>query len=65
MIALKDAIPSDYKAIAALHADSWKKNYRRRFIDNFLDNDVDEDTGYRFGRTIFYPAFQSTGYSSM
>jgi len=43
MIALKDAIPSDYKAIAALHADSWKKNYRVMFSDNFLDNDVDED----------------------
>ena len=43
MIALKDAVSSDYKAIATLHAESWKKNYRGMFSDKFLDDDVDED----------------------
>jgi ribosomal protein S18 acetylase RimI-like enzyme len=40
MIALKDACPDDYKAIAKLHADSWKKYYRGMYSDKFLDDDV-------------------------
>jgi N-acetylglutamate synthase-like GNAT family acetyltransferase len=40
MIVIKDACPDDYKAIAKLHADSWKKYYRGIYSDKFLDNDV-------------------------
>jgi GNAT superfamily N-acetyltransferase len=34
------ACPSDAPAIAALHADSWRRHYRGAFSDAFLDNDV-------------------------
>jgi ribosomal protein S18 acetylase RimI-like enzyme len=30
----------DVEAIAALHADSWRRNYRGAFSDAFLDGDV-------------------------
>ena len=40
MIILKDACREDYKAIAKLHADSWKKYYRGMYSDQFLDHDV-------------------------
>jgi ribosomal protein S18 acetylase RimI-like enzyme len=32
--------PGDADAIAALHADSWRRHYRGAFSDNFLDGDV-------------------------
>jgi hypothetical protein len=31
----------DADAIAALHADSWRRHYRGAFTDDFLDGDVD------------------------
>jgi len=34
------ACPDDAQAIAALHADSWRRHYRGAFSDAFLDNDV-------------------------
>lgn len=34
---------SDAGAIAALHADSWRRHYRGAFSDEFLDGDVDAD----------------------
>lgn len=35
--------PSDAEALAALHADSWRRHYRGAFSDAFLDGDVDAD----------------------
>jgi ribosomal protein S18 acetylase RimI-like enzyme len=35
--------PGDADAIAALHADSWRRHYRGAYADTFLDGDV---TGY-------------------
>jgi ribosomal protein S18 acetylase RimI-like enzyme len=32
--------PGDADAIAALHADSWRRHYRGAFSDEFLDGDV-------------------------
>jgi ribosomal protein S18 acetylase RimI-like enzyme len=32
--------PGDADAIAALHADSWRRHYRGAFADDFLDGDV-------------------------
>jgi GNAT superfamily N-acetyltransferase len=32
--------PSDARAIAALHADSWRRHYRGAYSDAFLDGDV-------------------------
>jgi GNAT superfamily N-acetyltransferase len=34
------AIPSDAGAVAALHADSWRRHYRGAFSDEFLDGDL-------------------------
>ncbi|HEY7439282.1 MAG TPA: GNAT family N-acetyltransferase [Acidimicrobiia bacterium] len=34
---------SDAEAIAALHADSWRRNYRGAYSDAFLDGDVFSD----------------------
>ncbi|MGH7746267.1 MAG: GNAT family N-acetyltransferase, partial [Candidatus Dormibacteria bacterium] len=31
---------SDAEAIAALHADSWRRHYRGAYADSFLDGDV-------------------------
>ena len=50
MIKLRPAELSDFKAIAKLHADNWRKNYRGILTDNYLDNEVEKDrlnTWYR------------------
>ena len=36
----RTAGPGDADAIAALHADSWRRHYRGAFSDDFLDGDV-------------------------
>jgi GNAT superfamily N-acetyltransferase len=35
--------PSDARAVAALHADSWRRHYRGAYSDAFLDGDVTAD----------------------
>jgi len=40
MIEYRVAQSSDAKAIAALHARSWRENYRGSFRDEFLDGDL-------------------------
>lgn len=35
--------PADAQAIAALHADSWRRHYRGAYSDGFLDRDVAAD----------------------
>ena len=50
VIKLRPADLSDFKTIAKLHADNWRKNYRGILSDNYLDNEVDKDrldTWYR------------------
>lgn len=42
-ITIRSATPADAGAIAALHADSWRRNYRGAYSDEFLDGDVLED----------------------
>src|SRR6185312_8035248 len=37
------ARPADAAAIAALHADSWRRHYRGAYSDAFLDGDVHAD----------------------
>jgi ribosomal protein S18 acetylase RimI-like enzyme len=39
----RPATPDDIEAIAALHADSWRRHYRGAFSDSFLDGDVEAD----------------------
>ena len=37
------ARPADSEAVAALHADSWRRHYRGAYSDSFLDGDVAAD----------------------
>jgi GNAT superfamily N-acetyltransferase len=39
----RPAQPTDAEAIAALHADSWRRHYRGTYADAFLDGDVLDD----------------------
>jgi ribosomal protein S18 acetylase RimI-like enzyme len=39
----RPATRDDIPAIAALHADSWRRHYRGAFADSFLDGDVGAD----------------------
>lgn len=35
--------PSDAEAVAAVHAESWRRHYRGAYSDAFLDGEVDAD----------------------
>jgi ribosomal protein S18 acetylase RimI-like enzyme len=37
---VREATAGDVEAIAGLHADSWRRNYRGAYLDTFLDGDV-------------------------
>ena len=39
-LAYRDATARDVEAIAGLHADSWRRNYRGAYSDTFLDGAV-------------------------
>ncbi len=39
----RSAVPSDAGAVAALHADSWRRHYRGAYSDDFLDGDAQTD----------------------
>ena len=43
MLTFRPAVHDDYMAIAALHAASWRQNYRGTFSDHFLDKEVFND----------------------
>ena len=50
MIKLRQAQFFDHAAIAKLHAESWRQNYRGILSDEYLDNEVEKDrldTWYR------------------
>ena len=40
MIRCRPAQARDVEAIATLHADSWRRNYRGAYLDSYLDGDV-------------------------
>jgi hypothetical protein len=42
-VGYRPARPDDAPAVAALHADSWRRNYRGAYLDSFLDGDVFAD----------------------
>lgn len=42
-VSLRAASAADAHAVAALHADSWRRHYRGAFADAFLDGDVVAD----------------------
>ena len=39
----RPALTSDAPAVAALHADSWRRYYRGAYADAYLDGDIDAD----------------------
>lgn len=41
MIVYRPARQGDARAIASLHARSWRESYRGAFLDSFLDGDLD------------------------
>ncbi len=43
MIKLRPAELSDFEAIAKLHVDNWRTNYRGILSDDYLDNKIDKD----------------------
>jgi len=43
MVQCRAAEERDVEAIAALHADSWRRNYRGAYLDSYLDGDVVAD----------------------
>ncbi len=40
VVRFRPAGPDDARAIARLHADSWRRHYRGAYSDSFLDGDV-------------------------
>ena len=42
-VKIRGATLPDAEQIAALHADSWRRNYRGAYPDTFLDGEVFED----------------------
>ena len=43
MIKLRPAELSDFEAIARLHVDNWRTNYRGILSDNYLDKEIEKD----------------------
>jgi ribosomal protein S18 acetylase RimI-like enzyme len=39
----REAVATDADAVGALHADSWRRNYRGAYLDSYLDGDVFDD----------------------
>jgi hypothetical protein len=51
----RPASASDVPAIAGLHADSWRRNYRGAFADSFLDGHVLDDRLSVWGQRLAQP----------
>lgn len=54
-IAVREASAQDSAAIAALHADSWRRHYRGAYLDTFLDGDVVADRQAVWGERLTAP----------
>lgn len=50
------AAVSDAPAVAALHAESWQRNYRGAYSDAFLDGDVEADRLRVWTSRLHHPA---------
>jgi ribosomal protein S18 acetylase RimI-like enzyme len=51
-IRYRRATPEDVDGIAALHADSWRRNYRGALSDAYLDGDVFDDRKQVWGERL-------------
>ncbi|HXQ59830.1 MAG TPA: GNAT family N-acetyltransferase [Acidimicrobiales bacterium] len=52
----REAVASDADAVAALHADSWRRNYRGAYLDSYLDGDVFADRRAVWHDRLGHPA---------
>jgi ribosomal protein S18 acetylase RimI-like enzyme len=52
---LRRATVADIEGIAALHADSWRRNYRGAFADSYLDGDLLADRRSVWSERITHP----------
>src|SRR2546430_7298322 len=52
---------ADADAVAALHADSWRRHYRGAYSDGFLDGDVLADRRAVWSARLAAPAGSATG----
>jgi GNAT superfamily N-acetyltransferase len=50
-----DATDRDVDSVAALHADSWRRNYRGAYLDSYLDGDVVADRQAVWRRRLAQP----------
>jgi ribosomal protein S18 acetylase RimI-like enzyme len=55
IVEYRHASASDVPAIAGLHADSWRRNYRGAFADSFLDGNVLDDRLSVWGQRLAHP----------
>lgn len=54
-LTFRSARASDTPAVAALHADSWRRHYRGSYADSFLDGDVLSDRLVVWGERLHQP----------
>lgn len=43
VVRFRSATPDDAPAVAALHADSWRRHYRGAYADEYLDGPIDAE----------------------
>jgi GNAT superfamily N-acetyltransferase len=55
----RTARPQDAPAVAALHADSWRRHYRGAYSDAFLDGDVTGHLLEQWARRLASPSPQA------
>ena len=55
----RTATERDVEAIAHLHADSWRRNYRGAYLDSYLDGDVVSDRIAVWNQRITRPVVSS------
>ena len=53
---IRPALPEDATTFAALHADSWRRNYRGAYSDAYLDGDVLSDRLAVWGERLSAPS---------
>jgi GNAT superfamily N-acetyltransferase len=59
-VRFRTAVTDDAPAVAALHADSWRRHYRGVYSDAFLDGDVEADRQLVWGeRFALLPSNES------
>lgn len=55
-LSLRLAGPSDADAVAALHADSWRRHYRGAYTGAYLDGDLDRDRRAVWSERLLRPS---------